>query len=115
MSSGLDFGNNSLRGSIPSELAYATNIYRGGIDLHANSLSGSIPTQLGKMAPSAVGFDFLGDFLAVNYSSTVGGFAVNINKLTGTIPTQLGRFSYTTAVSSTASCNDGRGGGGLST
>ena len=103
MSSGLDFGNNSLRGSIPSELAYATNIYRGGIDLHANSLSGSIPTQLGKMAPSAVGFDLT--------PLIVGGFAVNINKLTGTIPTQLGRFSYTTAVSSTASCNDGRGGG----
>ena len=68
----LNLRDNELTGSIPAELGNLTNLER--LELHRNRLTGSIPPSLGNLAD-----------LRLLY--------LNDNELTGPIPSSLGRLS----------------------
>jgi hypothetical protein len=70
---GLDFSQNLLVGTIPSELGMLSALTN--IELDGNSLTGSIPSELGKF--SRVSFFF----------------ALSRNSFTGFIPSELGRLT----------------------
>jgi len=70
----LDLGHNSLVGIIPSQLGFITNLTY--LNLDHNSLTGTIPSQLGLLTSLT--------YLDLSY-----------NSLTGTVPSQLGSLNLT--------------------
>ena len=66
---GIDLYSNRLTGTIPTEIGYLTSLER--LDADDNDLTGTIPTEIGNM-----------DSLEVLY--------LHSNVLTGTIPTEIG-------------------------
>ena len=68
----LDLPYNGLKGSIPSEIAYLTNLT--SINLYNNYLTGSIPPEIGNL-------------------TNLIHLYLNNNQLTGTIPPEIGNLS----------------------
>lgn len=66
------FSDNRLKGTIPSEISYLSNLYQ--LDLISNQIHGTLPTQLGLL-------------------SHMLHLGLNANALTGTIPSEIGRMS----------------------
>ena len=92
----VSLGNNSLSGTIPTELGNLTNL--NDLRLHQNSLSGSIPAELGDLVNLTILYlpqnslsgsipPELGDLVNLQTLSLYN------NSLSGTIPDELGQLS----------------------
>ncbi|MDM8529613.1 CARDB domain-containing protein [Anaerolineales bacterium HSG25] len=98
----LKLKNNSLVGSMPSELEQLTNLR--SLWLHANQLSGPISPELGKL--SALQYLYLRENQLTGEIPTELGnlsqlqkFDVGTNQLTGEIPAELGQLTQVTYLS----------------
>ena len=92
----LDFFNNNLSGTIPSELSTFTSLKTLG--LAQNKLTGSIPETLGDLT-SLEYMDLSQNKLTGSIPATLGGLSslgalyLEANELTGEIPPELGTLS----------------------
>lgn len=87
------YGNEELKGSLPSTLGLLSNLI--GINMATNTLTGSIPTQIGQLTKAAA-LAWTDNDLMGTLPTQLGRLTdlellyVCITKLSGTIPTQLG-------------------------
>ena len=91
----LDLYDNSLRGTIPTEIGNLA--FLEGIDLYSNRLTGTIPTEIGN-ATALERLDLLLNFLTgtipteIGYLTSLERLDADDNDLTGTIPTEIGNM-----------------------
>jgi Leucine-rich repeat (LRR) protein len=99
----LGLANNQLTGNIPTEIGNLTNLQY--LSLNQNQLTGSIPTQIGNL-PNL-------EFLALNSNQLTGSIPTEIgnltklyfglylgqNQLTGSIPTEIGNLTKLSSLS----------------
>ena len=92
----VDFLDNSITGSFPSQLGFLTSLI--AIDLFANQLSGSIPSEIGLLTALKY-YDSDTNFLTgqipreVSRIKSLETVWLNNNLLTGTIPSELGKMT----------------------
>ena len=98
---GLNLGDNRLRGTIPSELGDLSSLRE--LKLPGNQLAGTIPTELGDLS-NLRELNLLGNQLTGNIPSELGNLSsltqldLAYNRLAGTIPLELGNLSSLTGL-----------------
>uniref|UniRef100_A0A7S2N1H5 L domain-like protein n=2 Tax=Helicotheca tamesis TaxID=374047 RepID=A0A7S2N1H5_9STRA len=93
----LDFSENSLDGTIPTEVGHLTNLT--AFRLLGNNVTGTIPTEFGLLTNMAFFSLVRNEGLRGHIPSELGnfnsviGFWVNANSLSGSIPSELGQLT----------------------
>jgi hypothetical protein len=91
--------NNSLSGSIPTEIGNLTNLTQ--LRLHHNSLSGSIPTEIGNLTNLTLLYLY-NNSLSGSIPTEIGNLTnltllyLYSNSLSGSIPTEIGNLTNLT-------------------
>lgn len=92
----VDFHNNSVSGSLPTQIGLLTNLVT--LDVSANQVTGTLPPEIGRLN-RLVYMDFGNNFLSGTLPSTLAGMIgletlqLNDNDITGKIPTEIGLMS----------------------